>query len=87
MAKRKSREVNWICADCGNIARYVTICTRRVGAPQLNLDRVAKGGVATFHDGVCDLCGRETVVTQPRDFGHPDYRLINWPSIKRAYKE
>jgi hypothetical protein len=27
-------------------------------------------GVATWHVGVCDICGIETSVTEPRDFGH-----------------
>jgi len=27
-------------------------------------------GVATWHFGKCDICGQETSVTEPRDFGH-----------------
>lgn len=27
-------------------------------------------GIATFHAGKCDICGCETFVTEPRDFGH-----------------
>ena len=25
---------------------------------------------ATWHDGVCDCCGEEASVTEPRDFGY-----------------
>jgi hypothetical protein len=27
-------------------------------------------GVATWHEGECDACGRKASVTEPRDFGH-----------------
>ena len=27
-------------------------------------------GVATWHFDKCDVCGEETTVTEPRDFGH-----------------
>lgn len=27
-------------------------------------------GVATWHIGKCDICGRTTEITEPRDFGH-----------------
>jgi hypothetical protein len=27
-------------------------------------------GLATWHPDVCDVCGQETQVTEPRDFGH-----------------
>jgi len=26
-------------------------------------------GIATFHKGICGICGEEKSVTQPRDFG------------------
>ena len=31
-----------------------------------------EGHVCTVHVGRCDICGRETSVTEPRDFGHLD---------------
>ena len=27
-------------------------------------------GVATWHIGVCGVCGKTTAVTEPRDFNH-----------------
>lgn len=27
-------------------------------------------GIATWHSGKCDVCGEESIVTEPRDFGH-----------------
>jgi hypothetical protein len=27
--------------------------------------------ISTWHTGICDVCGRETGVTEPRDFGMP----------------
>lgn len=27
-------------------------------------------GIATWTVGVCDLCGKEDMLTEPRDFGH-----------------
>ena len=27
-------------------------------------------GMATWHHGTCDVCGKEADVTEPRDFGH-----------------
>ena len=31
---------------------------------------------ATYHEAVCDVCGEESFVTEPRDFGH----FKNWPT-------
>jgi rRNA maturation protein Nop10 len=27
-------------------------------------------GVATWHPDICGICGKEDIVTEPRDFGH-----------------
>lgn len=26
--------------------------------------------ICTIHTGICDICGQERAVTEPRDFGH-----------------
>lgn len=30
-------------------------------------------GVATWHEDVCDVCGQKKTVTEPRDFGYPNF--------------
>ena len=32
--------------------------------------------VATWHLGVCGVCGRTVAVTEPRDFGHLDLKNV-----------
>ena len=32
--------------------------------------RGPKTRFSTWHNGVCGVCGKETAVTEPRDFGH-----------------
>jgi DNA-directed RNA polymerase subunit RPC12/RpoP len=27
-------------------------------------------GISTWHEGVCDICGKRTFVTEPRDYGY-----------------
>jgi len=44
----------WICYDCG----------MRLGRRQYG-----DGQLSTMHRGRCDICGKETEVTEPRDFG------------------
>ena len=51
----------WICFDCG--------CKYYKGIRTLSR-------VPTSHEGHCDVCGRMTFVTEPRDFGHIDERKI-----------
>ena len=30
-----------------------------------------KGGVSTYHTGICEWCGKEKAVTEDRDFNYP----------------
>ena len=30
----------------------------------------AKCGLSTWHEGACEVCGKMTSVTEPRDYGH-----------------
>lgn len=39
--------------------------------------------MATWHEGTCDICGLRKAVTEPRDFGYPDFR----PVIERLSRE
>jgi len=44
----------WVCADCG--VRY----GKRIGTDRRS----------TWHVETCGVCGNETMVTEPRDFGN-----------------
>jgi len=35
--------------------------------------RISKEGAATFHMDVCQVCGKHTYVTEPRDYGYPEF--------------
>lgn len=45
---------DWACVPCG----------KKHGA------RMRQESPSTFHYGKCDICGENTSVTQPRDYGH-----------------
>jgi rRNA maturation protein Nop10 len=51
----------WVCFPCG----------RKYGRG------MPAGHLCTVHTDICDICGEETSVTEPRDFGHlkPGWRL------------
>ena len=59
------------CSECGITANVLT-CLKKYGNPPKKL----AFGVSTFHIGKCDNCGRNTEVTEARDFFHPDFSLI-----------
>jgi hypothetical protein len=46
------QERQWICGTCA----------------KKNGGRWPKGHLGTFHNGICDWCGKEKVVTEPRDW-------------------
>lgn len=48
---------SWICYECA----------------YSNGGRFPENHVATFHEGKCGWCGRNKVVTEPRDYGFPPY--------------
>lgn len=35
---------------------------------------------STWHIGECDVCKKETAVTQPRDFGYPKVTVSDEPN-------
>ena len=49
---------DWVCYDCGIKAR---------GRP------LPDGSISTYHEGKCGVCGKTKAVTEPRDFGYPDF--------------
>ena len=48
----------WVCHDCAYKAQ---------DQKQFIFNRM------TFHHGRCDICGEEKGVTQPRDYGYPNF--------------
>ena len=54
---------HWVCHGCGIKAQ---------GRPIMD-------GMSTYHEAKCDVCGETKAVTQPRDFGYPDF-----PGFKSA---
>jgi len=38
--------------------------------------------ISCWHNGKCDICKRETAVTEPRDYGHMKANIL-WDNKKR----
>ncbi|MGA3168439.1 MAG: hypothetical protein ABSF14_20240 [Terriglobia bacterium] len=47
---------SWVCGICGEKYGKVSMAKR--------------GGIATWHEDECGICGDFTACTEPRDFGH-----------------
>lgn len=66
MPKKKSttnsERPSYICIDCGQ--------EHCKGLPESLIHS------PTFHEGVCDMCGKTSSLTQPRDYGHLSQRAI-----------
>lgn len=50
---------SWVCHECGMKAR---------GKP------LRPWAIATYHHGKCDVCQEYKDVTEPRDFGYPEFK-------------
>lgn len=70
-ASVKNTYPSWVCSDCGIEANRLT-CLAKYGKEPLK----KCFDVSTFHDGTCDVCGKYTSVTEPRDFFDPDFELL-----------
>ena len=68
-----------VCSECGKLANYVT-CMARYGHPP----KKAAYSCSTMSRGVCEYCGRETYITEERDFFYPDFSLINWKKYRKV---
>jgi len=60
-----------VCSDCGIEANRLT-CLKKYGAEP----KQKAFTVSTFHKAICDVCGKEKMVTEPRDFFYPDFDLL-----------
>lgn len=65
------KEINSVCSSCGISANVIT-CLKKYGMPPKKL----AFDVSTFHEGECDYCGEEKMVTQVRDFFYPNFTLL-----------
>ena len=65
MGYPKSDYPSWICGECARLAGH---------------RRMHIGIVATFHIGLCDVCMKQEVVTEPRDYGYPDVKIGQFSS-------
>lgn len=75
----RANEIYECCNNCGKLANLAHAAVYDVCLPMAQ--------ISTYHHGVCPLCGRESSVTELRDFGYPDLKLVNWRSVQRARKE
>lgn len=70
----------WVCRDCAFRAIV------KQGIHPLT-------AVSTFHEDTCDVCGKVTAVTEPRDYCYPNFpghlrirydeKKEEWPKQKR----
>jgi hypothetical protein len=65
------KEIKQACNDCGIEANRLT-CLRKYGAEP----KQKKFSVSTYHEGKCGACGEVKMVTESRDFFHPDFSLL-----------
>ena len=49
----------WVCGSCGEKARKA--------------QKTSRLACSTWHEDVCGVCGEITDVTEPRDFGYPEF--------------
>jgi hypothetical protein len=57
---------DWVCDPCGVRWGSWWVTGEYVGP---------KPHVATFHEGLCDVCGSTNSVTEARDYG---YLVVGW---------
>jgi hypothetical protein len=64
-------KVNQCCHECGSTASILT-ALKKYGQPPEKI----KSTLSTYHEGICDNCGKRKVVTEARDYFSPDFSLI-----------
>jgi hypothetical protein len=67
----ENKEINWCCSSCGLEANRLT-CLKKYGSEP----KKKCFDVSTFHEGICDCCGKKGWITQTRDFFFPDFSLL-----------
>ena len=65
------KEIYLVCSECGIEANRLT-CLKKYGQEPLK----KCFDVSTYHENICDCCGKKKWVTEKRDFFHPDFSLL-----------
>lgn len=65
------KKIHYVCDHCGKEANRLT-CLKKYGKEPIKI----KYHTSTYHTGECNVCGKTTAVTQPRDFFNPDFSLM-----------
>lgn len=65
------KEIKLVCSACGITANYLT-CLKKYGNPP----KKACFDCSTFHENICDMCGKKTEVTEVRDYFYPNFELL-----------
>ncbi len=73
---------SWVCQDCGVKANTLT-CIKKYGSKPKKL----QFSVSTYHRGTCEVCGKEKMVTEPRDFFYPNFGLLEGKREKEKQKK
>lgn len=73
----KKKEIVYVCEFCGIKANYLT--QRKKYGKDFDEDKFIPSaeGVVTCHQGICDVCGKERLLTNVRNYFYPDFSLID----------
>ena len=67
-----SNKITNVCYECGIEANRLT-CIKKYGREPIK----KKSDISTYHVDECDICHKTALCTEPRDFFHPDFELLN----------
>lgn len=74
--QKKETQVNTACSVknvCHDYPDWIcTFCAKENGG------KWPDGHIGTFHNGVCGWCGEEVQVTEPRDWGYPNFKKVRF---------
>jgi len=71
-----------VCRECGLAANALT-CILKYGEYPLK----PAFSVSAWYPGTCGSCGRDTTVTEARDFFYPDFSLLSETFRERVKRE
>ena len=65
------KEIHKVCQPCGISANILT-CLKKYKSPPYILSY----RTITWHKAKCDICGKKSYVSEPRDFYYPNFDLL-----------